>query len=193
MVSSAGDRPLVGIDLDNVVGDTDSLIRELIEASTGVRLRREDIVNFDYWRCGIAREQSDAVLKTFHDGACASVLPLDGAVSALVSIGRHAAINIITARPVSSDQVTRTWLAENGVPFDSLIFSSHKIEIARSHHYNAFVEDHRETAYALAREGIRTFIVDYPWNQPEGDEPPLAARVASWVDLERELLRVLVT
>jgi len=173
----------LGVDLDNVISSTDVSIRALIYESFGVQLEQSDIVDFDYWRCGISREQSDLVLHQFHRAACADVAPLEGSVSGLQRLSDDGAeISIVTSRPPECRGLTEAWLQEHAVPHDRLIFERHKQTIAVD--LDGFIEDHRETAYLIAEEGARTAIFDYPWNQPMvTPEPGNIVRVYSWLDV----------
>jgi uncharacterized HAD superfamily protein len=174
-------RPVVGVDLDNVLADTDTVIRQLIAERYGIVLQRRDIVEFDYWLCGITREQTDEVLRLFHEGECAKALPTEQSASALQVLRTRYEIWILTARPQLAQQATEHWLQQHGLEFDRLIHDGKKL--AHSEELAVAIEDHRETAYGFARAGVRTFLFDYPWNQPTDSEPSNLLRINGWHEI----------
>lgn len=181
-------KPVLGVDLDNVLALTDPLIRRLIREMFGIHLGQGDIIHFDYWRCGITKEQDRAVFNRFHHSECATVAVIDGAVNALLSLHDDFEIHIVTGRPPITERSTLDWLETHGIPYDELDFRKRK-EGSRVN-FDAFVDDHRETAYALAHRGIYSFLFDYPWNEPEPIDPPNLIRVESWKEIQAHLERV---
>jgi len=147
----------------------------------GVRLEQRDIVHFDYWRCGITKEQDQLVFARFHKTECETVVPIDDAVDALRSLSDRFEIHIVTGRPPETRRLTVNWLKKHNIPYDRLDFLHRKGESQVN--FEAFVDDHRETAYAMAGRGIHSFLLDYPWNQSDTTDPPNLIRVQSWKEL----------
>lgn len=181
-------KPVLGVDLDNVIAFTDPLIRRLIEEMFGIHLEQREIRHFDYWRCGITEEQDRLVFDRFHKVECAAVAPIDGAVDSLLSLRGRFEIHIVTGRPPETERLTVNWLQSHGISYDKLDFRKRKDDSQVS--FGAFVDDHRETAYALARLGVHSFLLDYPWNQPEQIDPANVIRVKSWRDILAHLERI---
>ena len=50
-------KSILGVDLDNVIAYTDPLIRKKIFELFGIRLEQENVIHYEYWRCGISKEQ----------------------------------------------------------------------------------------------------------------------------------------
>ena len=180
-------KRVLGVDLDNVLAHTDPLIRRLIEEMFGIHLGQRDIIHFDYWRCGITMEQDHAVFDRFHNSDCATVAVIDGAVNALLSLHDGFEIHIVTGRPPSTERSTLDWLEAHGIPYDELDFRKRKEE--SRFNFDAFVDDHRETGYALAGRGVCSFLFDYPWNQPDPIDPANLIRVMSWKEIQAHLER----
>ncbi len=179
------ERPIFGVDLDNVLALTDPLIRRLIKEMFGVRLEQRDLVHFDYWRCGITKKQEQLVFARFYKTECAIVSSVNEAVDALQYLHNRFEIHIITGRPPKTKRLTMSWLKKYNIPYDELDFLQHKNESRVS--FKAFVDDHRETAYDMAGRGVHSFLLDYPWNQPESVDPPNLIRVKSWKAIRRYL------
>ena len=49
--------------------------------------------------------------------------------------------------------------------------------------YDYFIEDNKEMAYALAKNGTCTLLFDYPWNQPNPTDPENIYRVSNWHEI----------
>jgi uncharacterized protein len=178
-------RPVLGVDLDNVLSLTDPLIRWLIAEMYEIRLEQSDIVQFAYSLCGITEEQEAAVLGRFHDSACSELPLLDGAAEALVVLREVWEIHIVTGRPDAARALTLDWLERHGLPYDQIDFLKFKHQSPVP--FTAFVDDHRETSYAMAKRGVFSMLFDYPWNQPPTDDPTHLVRVRSWDDVVRHL------
>lgn len=91
-------------------------------------------------------------------------------------------IHIITARSFGSrsHHNTSEWLERHGVPFDSLVFSSHKTIIRP----DVMIDDHTDNFLAFMRVGVPCYLYDRPWNRGFDDE---GYRVRSWNDFLRRV------
>ena len=181
-------RLILGVDLDNVLALTDSLIRKLIKKIFKISLQQNNIIEFDYYRCGINKEQNRIVLDCFHSVECSNVKPIKDAIEALQSLLNKFTIYIVTSRPPQTRNLTLQWIKRHKIPFDKLIFIKTKRDSKTS--FNIFIEDHRETAYSMARKGVISFLLDYPWNQPNPVDPPNLYRVKSWREIKEHLLKL---
>jgi FMN phosphatase YigB (HAD superfamily) len=100
--------------------------------------------------------------------------PYPGTVEAWQSIaGAGHRIHVITDRqpPGAESQAreaTLYWLEQCSLPYTSISFSPDKTLIARLAEYRdrtMFVDDKHENHVALQTAGIRSFLLDRPWNQ----------------------------
>ncbi len=178
MDRGSDDRPVFGVDLDNVLCFTDPLIRSLIQDMFGVRLTQADITQFSYASCGISAEQERAVFDRFHKVDCLAVGPIAEAVAAVQALHSLFEIHVVTARPPETRRLTVAWLRKHNVAYEKLDFSKDKHESPVD--FRAFIDDKRETAYELAKAGVQSFLLDYPWNQPAPVDPPNVIRVKTW-------------
>lgn len=177
---------ILGVDLDNVLCQTDVSIRTIISEIFGIKLKQKDMIYWDYWRCGITKEQNQSVMKRFHETDGEFVELVKGALEALHILQDKFEIHIVTNRLPESKEMTERWLRINNVPYDILEFQE-GLKKGRKD-YIAFIEDNRENAYHMANEGIRTFLLNYPWNQPKPSDPPNLVRVNSWEEITSLLL-----
>ncbi|MGA9647712.1 MAG: hypothetical protein WBQ76_17495 [Candidatus Korobacteraceae bacterium] len=178
-------RPILGVDLDNVLTRTDALIRQPIEEMFGTKLSQSDIKHFDYHLCGVTRDQEREVFGRFHEKECEKVALIEDALAALKTLNHFFDIHIVTGRPSETRRLTIEWLTKNSIPYSELDFRKEK-HMSKVH-FKAFVEDHREHAYAMARRSVKSFLINYPWNQPNPVDPPNVIRVDTWQEILEEL------
>ena len=76
-------------------------------------------------------------------------------------------ITFITARNAKYNFNTRNWLLNN-VPFSFALAnksSGEKTSFLVKNHFDIFVEDRLRTANQASETGIRTYLVNRPWNE----------------------------
>lgn len=182
-------KPILGVDLDNVLADTDPLIRRMIWEMCGIRLERENVTHFDYRDCSRLTDTQNYLLwHRFHTIECLRVKPVAEAVEALYSLSDEYKIHIVTNRPPETRGLTLEWLSKHDVLYDRLDFAKDKTVSGIP--FTAFIEDKRETAYAMAERGVKSFLLDCPWNQPMSADPSGVIRVGSWSEILGHLLSV---
>jgi uncharacterized HAD superfamily protein len=174
---------IIGVDLDNVIACTDIKIRSLISEMFEVHLKQEDLVHFEYWCCGITKQQAEMVSNRFHKTDCQNVIAMEKAIDTLKFLHEYFEIHIVTARPIETKEITLKWLESKAISYDKLFFLKNKH--TSSINYEIFIEDHLETALALAQRGIQTLLFNYPWNQPDNLESKFIIRVKSWEDIRQ--------
>lgn len=141
--------PILGIDLDNVISDTDNLIRSIIYEMYRIKLQREDIIYFDYSKCGVTKEQQQEVFRTFHEKRCEEVIPTPHAIETIKALNDKFQVHIITSRPQSTKLKTIMWLHNHDIDYYEIDFriDKHTSKIR----FEYFIEDNKETAYKLAK------------------------------------------
>lgn len=182
-------RIVIAVDLDNVIADSDRVIRSIIHRISGVHLTQADIRCYDYHKVLAARgfELSEALrieheaLETFHTQAAPDVTVVQGAqqgMSQLVSIGWHPVI--VTSRPASSAEATRDWLRTKEISYKSILFTEDKAQTGSR--WTILVEDAPHHATAASEAGVSVVLVDYPWNQGVGPSANIR-RVGDWSEI----------
>jgi phosphoglycolate phosphatase-like HAD superfamily hydrolase len=99
-------------------------------------------------------------------------------------------IHVITVRPEAVRGATRRWLTRQGV--SDCIETIHcvpsgpdKVGLARALGCAAFVEDNHATAEAIGAAGIRSYLLDAPYNPVPTTH---AIRVTDWQELLTDLV-----
>jgi len=161
------------LDLDNVISDTDMVVRSLIERILGIDAKKEEIVDFNYYdSLGYKKEKEKSIWDEFHKSACANVTPIVMAKDAIKRLSIIFNIKIVTSRDVISKKNTLKWLKDHKIPFDELIFiktqsnnNSKKLNVINENKGSLLVEDCGETALEIAKSGSEVILFDNPWNR----------------------------
>ena len=179
MMFSAMDlqKNIIGVDIDNVLSDTDFVIRSLIAQKHGVESKKEQITRWYYSESlPITLEQELSVLKLFHSTDCLNAPILPFAAEALMLLSAKYSIWLITGRPEETNSLTKQWLERHKITYDRLIHSSNKTDyIGR---FQFLIEDNGETAIACAKKNVPVILFHNPWNDKH--EHPLIIRVTNW-------------
>ncbi|MFH1958401.1 MAG: hypothetical protein ABIJ15_08000 [bacterium] len=176
----------LGVDLDGVIVDTDAVFRKYIKKITGVSSTRDMITSYFYEEClHISKEDVEKVYSIMQSDSAWKELPaLEDAEETLNELAATFEIFIITARPVESKAQTEEFLKKHGIPVKEIYFISEKqrkLDIINGLPFevSAFIEDRLDFAEEIARAGINTYLMDYPWNRTNRKIPNLH-RVSNW-------------
>ena len=171
------------VDIDNVLADTDSVVRKIIRDLYDVPSTPDDITAWDYSSSlPISAKQERFVIDKLHREFLPSIQVVSGASFVMSHLSRLAPIWIITARPEWSRPETEKWLTDAGIHYDTLVFSTKKSESSVPAIF--FVDDNPRTANQLIVKSIKTLLMDRPWNR-ELIDSDLLTRVFSWLDIQR--------
>lgn len=192
-------KPKLCIDIDNVIADTDVVVRQVIREYTGnqVRLERDDIIEFDYFRCldvdghCIDRDDWNAVHHLFAEPRyLMQIQPLPGAIQGLHQLAKCATLHIATSRLPKARKATIEWLEHWCVPAHDLHFVKHKEKHASLGAFLAAVEDHYEQAVEFAKRNTECLLIDHPWNASK-EKIEHISWVESWPELTERLLTLI--
>jgi uncharacterized HAD superfamily protein len=184
-MSGGETRGTLGVDIDNVISSTDPAIRRIFQELCGVRLEQEQIVHYQYHRCGVTPEQETAAFEMFRDVACSDLDVVPGAIESLRLLHSRYRLILVTSRNPAIRDKTQDWLREHDIPHDALVFDEAKHRTG--HDFDFFIEDNGEFALSLAEAGVPTFLFDYPWNRWVHDHLRIT-RVSGWADVLAELM-----
>lgn len=176
MFESSKTSPLrIGFDLDGVVYDFRRALSDYLVASGRTECTVENALPhwdfFEGW--GLTVDEYLALYRAgVDDGYVLRVgEPIPGSVEGMKRLSEAGhSIHIITDRRVASDpdvpaRLTKAWLMEHNVPFDSLTLSSDKTAVATDH----FIDDRFENYVARLRAGMNCHLLTQPWNTDLGD------------------------
>lgn len=174
---------------------------DLMEVEFGRQIEYESIVSYDLGRSlDLSPDQLDAFMVSAHRSeVLLSIEPIEHAIEVLDHWANAGyTIDVVTGRPTLTSEITRQWLENRGVPYDSLTFvdkyswkesvfsgnSAVPLETVAESGFCLAVEDSASVASRLA--GLidtPVVLIDKPWNRLERiehDHPP--GRVSRCVD-----------
>ncbi len=202
-------KPRVCVDIDNVLAETDSIMREIIRVATvstenpsGIKYEYEDIVEFEYCLCQnsaglrVSKEVWNAVHQIFQDpnsGYVDLIRPTSGSLEGLRALADGWDIWIVTGRHDRALKKATEWVERHFPGFSANVHSSFgrqgKWEVAE---FDAAIDDHLETAVGFAENGVRSFVYGHKWNRRASTDSRLTV-VTDWPQLVEELHRLLET
>jgi uncharacterized HAD superfamily protein len=179
------EKPILGVDIDNVLAQSDACLREAIRRRFLIGLEEEDITEYDYSAYGVTQAQLTEVFDVFNSDLCRTLKVIPGAKAALTSLARRFQIVLVTSRNAASKAGTEHWLRRKGIPYDQLHFNDEKHALGIP--YQAFVEDRHEHAHRIADTGAQVFLMTRPWNSQPLTHPNVM-RVQTWREILTHLL-----
>lgn len=166
----------IGVDIDGVLADSDTLYRNLIAKWYGVNLEIEDVKKTNYFEFVPGTTPDTEILEFFkhftEEDLWHAITKIPGGketIDCLKQAGHK--IVIATSRPDIEPLKTETikWLAKNGIQYDDLLFitDGRKYDMVTQKGYKLdyFIEDFLEYATAFADNGVKVLLFDYPWNR----------------------------
>lgn len=170
------------IDIDNVIAQTDEVMRDVIREYTGgwVNFGYDDIQSFNYDECEdgnehrITPEDWQTVHSLFAErDRILSIKPYPFVQARLRELSDVCTIHLATSRLPKARKATIEWLERNCFDFDyDLHFVQHGEKHSSLGHFAAAVEDDLDQALDFAKSRTRTFLVAHPWNQDVPEPSP---------------------
>ncbi|MBI5945349.1 MAG: hypothetical protein HY864_13350 [Chloroflexi bacterium] len=168
---------VIGVDIDNVLSNTDHVIRNLIEQEYGIVSRREQIIYWDYFKSlPITPEQEGVIFGLFHDHYCLQAPIIQFAQESLKLLSANYLIWLITSRPAKTNSLTKEWLNQHNIAYNNLIHSNNKIELFDT--VKLLIEDNGKTAIDYVNKGVPVILFNCPWNTEH--QHPMIFRVDNW-------------
>ncbi len=170
----------IGVDIDGVLADGEAVLRRIAAHLCG----KPDLERARCWDLGaaygISAEDVAAVFAQFHAGRLLNAALLPHARAGLALLARHGPIWCITGRSAGSAPLTEIWLRRQRLPYARLLCLADKARVAGD--LALLVEDHWETACAVADAGVPAIMPAWPWNDGMGEHPGVH-RVAGWPEI----------
>ncbi len=182
---------IIGIDCDGVLA-SDRLLWQVLRKRypAAIPARYEDLSGYDWPR--VTDSTTELCVRLSADPAFAGRLaPMPQMADALRLL--HLAgyrLHIVTARPLAVRNATRRWLARHGVSsyvrsIECVDRPQDKLAVVRELGCDTFVEDNHTTAETLGQAGLRSYLLDAPYNQLPARH---SRRVRNWHELLDDLL-----
>ena len=187
------------IDIDNVIAQTDEVIRAIIKDVTSGRVDYDyrDIRTYNYYECvdgagaGLTRDEWRTVHHIFSGpDYLMKVEPFEGVQGHLRELGRAFEIHLATSRLHQARRGTIDWLERHGFPTP---YDLHFLKSGEKHaslaRFFAAVEDHYEQAVSFANAQTKCYLLLHPWNE---GRPAIEGIhwVRDWPELTARLLRL---
>lgn len=167
----------LGIDLDDVIVDFFPSFFTFYNKKYEKNFNIEKMDSYYIWEIGIGKNREEAIklIDEFYDSLEFDLMPLSPgageAIKKLSNLGFD--IFIITSRPLRFKNKTEKFLKKyfSDVPFE-IKYSTGleeqretKAEICKKLGINVIIEDAPNYAKICALNGIKTLLLDRPWNQ----------------------------
>ena len=173
-------RPILGVDIDNVLAQSDACLRAMFRELYGITLQEQQMTQYDYMAYGVTEEQLVRVFQLFNTEVCRTLRVVPGAKAALVRLARWYEIALVTSRNPESKESTEYWLKAKRLPYDQLHFNDDKHTLGIPYH--SFIEDRHEHAHRLAETGTIVYLLTRPWNALPLAHPNVR-RVHTWGEI----------
>jgi uncharacterized HAD superfamily protein len=192
----------IGIDFDGVVADSMAAILKFHNERYGTALKMSNVISFkleEVWG-GTMEEAVKKIDSFFDEDQIIHLHPIEGALKAINDLKKHGhELWIVTGRKTRDIEQTERWLTHhlpgifNGVHYANFFELGDgakplkKWDICKKLGITVMIDDNLPTAIDCARVGIRSLLLDYPWNQSDEPLPPGITRIFSWSEIVREI------
>ncbi|MFC1968519.1 hypothetical protein ACFLVX_03930 [Chloroflexota bacterium] len=159
-------RFIIGLDIDGVIVDLGTAMLPLLSEVCARPVAYHDLCSWDLGEAlSIDEDEMNRTWeRLFNSDALQYAPPIDGAINALSALNEHD-IWLVTSRPLSMQDLTLSWLHDNGVLYDQIVFNRRGDKLSVGPIFSVFVEDFLDEATTIAKAGIFTVLFDQPWNQ----------------------------
>ena len=176
-------RLVVGLDIDGVIVDLGTAMLPLLSEVCARPVAYQDLCAWDLGEAlSISQETMTRTWEQlFASDALRYAPPIDGAINGLSTLSKHE-IWLVTSRPIITQDLTLSWLYDNGVHYDQIVFNRRGDKLAVGPKFDVFVEDFLDEIKTIAKAGIFTILFDQPWNQTS-NLPTNCKRTCNWDDV----------
>ncbi|MFC1914890.1 hypothetical protein ACFLWK_01390 [Chloroflexota bacterium] len=173
-------RFVIGVDIDGVIVDLGTAMLPLLCEVCDRTVLYEDLCSWDLGKALNLDEKTMAYTweQILDSDALRYAPPIDGAINGLSALNKHE-IWLVTSRPISTQELTLSWLHDNRVNYDQIVFNRRGDKLSVGPTFNVFVEDFLDEATTIAKAGIFTVLFDQPWNQ-SSTLPANCKRTYNW-------------
>jgi hypothetical protein len=197
-------KPLFGVDLDEVLFDTMSDFLEFYNNRNSTNFKREDILDYRDWgkSLGVTNDYAMNELHDYFQSERGIYIPrIPGSLEALTMLRNIYDIPGLTYRNIIFKEITHKSLEVrfpglvDGVHFAHHNSNNHKKheskgDIAKKLELTHYVDDQFETALECAMNNINVYLINAPWNITEKIPYGLSIkRVNNLYEVAEELIK----
>ena len=186
------EKPIVSIDLDGTIADTNSYFADVVMERHGRHLHKSDMVNYQLHTLfeDMSREEAEYIFKGAWSGENWRRVGLveDNVPSVIEDIRRKYVVYVCTASKGEGAVIER-WLKEKGIRYDRfMIADGHSGKLLNG--ADIYVDDYSDLAAEIASRGKRVVLLKQPWNSSfaEKNKDRLISIADNWSDIRRLLL-----
>lgn len=189
-------KPVIAVDIDDVLANEHLAIREFINEKYGVSHTPEDyLVDGTYWGYwervwGRDKEEGHEWFRSFiQSGAKAHQQPIDGAIDTINHLKKRYQLVVVTSRESSLVDITQAWLEDHfpstfkGVEFVHVWSGDKKTSkgiICKEIGANYLIDDSPEHCELAAEAGVTVLLFgEYGWTRSR-DLPNSVVHVRDW-------------
>jgi len=182
---------IIGIDIDNVLGDLNLDLNLFSKSYFDLGLNREDYIHYDLskiWNCSV--DSANNVVKDYYNsGRIRNLKPLPNSIEVIQKLAENNELISITARSRFISDDTLDWLNDFFPAIDKVLFSQSKIqtgkrkwEIALDEGVDVMIDDAPHVISDVSEKGIFCIIMDAPWNR-HISETDNVVRISNWSEV----------
>lgn len=190
------DKPKIGFDIDEVVADFMNCFLKYSNQKYGTNFSLEEVTKYHLWECGVHATKKESIreVEEFQDSEHFGKIGfIDGAKKGIDYLSNIYNIHFITSRPDKIMEKTKKFFYSNFKDNSyTFIFSGEvyggkkKFEICKELGIEIMVEDNFQYAFGCALNGVKTFLIDKPWNRCHEKHENLV-KVKNWEELLEKL------
>jgi len=171
----------IAVDIDGVISDFVGTFIPLVKERYGIELSQDDIYVHDLFLVlGITEQETqELIIETLRR----PIRPIPGAVKALKKINSNHDVHIITARHPSAQEITKQWLSDHKIQYDSLIWLKEGNKHLLEKKFDIVIDDHLRELLGFHGKVKHLVVFDHPWNRTKNVKA-LVRRVYTWNDIE---------
>lgn len=173
----------IGVDIDGVITDFVDGFVSLVKEKYSFIIRESDIIYHDLdLVLGIPKNEAYNLV---FENLVNRLSLIDGAKKGLIELSNAGhSIHIITARPSSLNDITVSFLKDNGIPFSSIVYLNHSEKHLCDMKLDVVIEDSLVDAinFATCDSDCVVLLFSHPWNRSINVKN-LFTRVKSWGEI----------
>ena len=191
-------KKILCVDIDNVIAQTDEVMRSVIKSYTKGRvdLRYADIIDYDYCNCEdlhnnqISKEEWHQIHRIFSsEENILRIQPFPRIQGVLSKLSSVFTLHIVTSRLSEARGPTLLWLKNHNFPDHHIHFVGHREKHNLFYQIDAVIEDDYEQALLFARDrNIPSYLIKHPWNTT-GKPHKLITWIENWDLLYKSLIQ----
>ncbi len=186
-----------GVDLDEVLANFIPELNNYYNFTYDTKFKFRDYKFYDLEKTwGGGKERAVEIVKDFYKSEFFyKIKPVSYSQKALEVLSKNSEFIAITSRPEYLQEATEYWIKKFFPEKIKKVFYTGqyvlqspllKLDICLKEDVRVIIEDNLQTSLECAKKGIKSFLLDKPWNQNGSEEANNLVRVKNWKSLLRK-------